>query len=267
MPLGITQSSLAPDDLERSFQMAAQAGADGIELTCATAEHVGTLLDEKAADKISGLAKQHKLNVPSLGLAILTQGESLFGDARTVKTAVKLIRKAMDAAKGTGAGVVLLPFQGKATIDTENELQRVLESLTELAEEAEGTGLILGVESNLTVNQQIQLADELAPYGSVKLYFDTANMLARKLDPAICLRDLGAERICQVHLHDVRPGDEGTPPQWQLAPGEGRVDFGAVGQAMEAIGFEGWSILETAPGDADTAKANVEFMRGLLAGE
>ena len=265
MPLGITQSSLAAADLQQSFELAAQAKAEGIELTCASAEDVKRLLDGSSAEQIAQLAAQHKLLVPAINLDILTGGESLFGDDDTVDIAFKLIRKAMEAAQAVGAGVVVLPFQRKAALEAEDDLQRTMESLTELAEEAEEVGVTLGVLSNLTVNQQIILADDLAADGSVKLCFDTACMLGRKLDPAICLRELGAERICQVHLRDFIPSGEGTPPQWEVTPGEGEVDFRAVGQAMEAIGFDGWAVLDAPPTDLPAAKAAIKLIRELLA--
>ena len=267
MPVGITQSSLEAKGLSRSFRTAAAASADGIEITCARLEELEALLAEKGPAQVKRLKKTHGLEVPSLGLKVMTEGQTLFSDAAGAASAAKLIRRAMAAAGGIGAGVVLLPFQGKAAVETEAAFERLLSTLTELAEEAEEAQVTLGVESTLNLDQQLFLMDHLASYGTVKVYFDTANVLARKLDPATCLRDLGAESVCQIHLHDIRLGEVGAPPQWDVPLGEGNVDFRAVAQAIHAIGFEGWSVVEVAACDEAAAKAGVQFARNLWADE
>ena len=264
MPLGVTQSSLEAADLQQSFAMAARAGCDGLALTCATPEDVKLLLADDSAETICQLAAEHGLSVPAIGLDILTGGESLFGDDNTIDLTFRLIRRATAVAKAAGAGIVVLPFQRKAAIETDSHFQRVLESLTDLAEEAEEAKVTLGVLSNLTISQQIILADDLKAYGSVKLYFDTACMLGRKLDPANCLRELGVERICGIRLRDYLGARSGEPPRWEVMPGEGDLDFRAVCQAMEAIGFDGWAVLDTPRTDADAAKAGVKLVRNLM---
>jgi len=265
MPVGITQSSLEAKGLSRSFRTAAAASADGIEITCASLEELEALLAEKGPAQVKRLKQAHGLEVPSLGLKLMTEGRLLFSDAAGVASAAKLIGRAMAAAGEIGADVVLLPFQGKAAIETEAAFERLLSVLTELAEQAEEAKVTLGVESTLNLDQQLFLMDHLASYGTVKVYFDTANILARKLDPATCLRDLGAESVCQIHLHDIRLGEVGAPPLWDVPLGEGDVDFQAVAQAMHAIGFEGWSMVEVARCDEAAAKASIEFARGLWA--
>ena len=82
---------------------------------------------------------------------------------------------------------------------------------------------------------------------------------------ATAIRDLGREAIGQIHFRDVRIS-EGQPPDYNLALGEGNVDFRAVVQALRAIGYDGWIILETPPG-ADplaSASANLAFARDAL---
>ena len=267
MPVGITQSSLEAKGLSRSFRTAAAASADGIELTCARPEELEALLAESAPAKIKRLKQTHGLEAPSLGLKLITEGRLLFSDAAGAASAAKLIGRAMTAAESIGADVVLLPFQGKAAVETEAAFDRLLSVLTDLAEQAEQAKVTLGVESTLNLDQQLFLMDHVASYGTVKVYFDTANALARKLDPATCLRDLGAESICQVHLHDIRLGEAGAPPQWDVPLGEGDVDFQGVAQAMRAVGFEGWSMVEVARCDEAAAKVSIEFARGLWANQ
>lgn len=267
MPIGILQSSLEPGDLDRSFELASQAGAEGLALVCAEDEHVHAVLSGVGAGKVRQLKGRFGLEVPCIALTILSQTESLLGKPPVAAAARKLVFQAMEAARQIGAGIVGLPFVGQADLCSEDRMNRLIESLPELAEEAEDNGLTLGIETTLNVNQESYLLDNLGAYTSVKVCYDAATPLARRLDPATWLRDLGQDRICQVKFRDVRLGEEGSPPEWNMALGEGDVDFPAVANAMAAMGYNGWTIL-AAPRTADplaAAKANVKFARELLA--
>jgi sugar phosphate isomerase/epimerase len=87
---------------------------------------------------------------------------------------------------------------------------------------------------------------------SARIYFDTGNTLARKIDPSTAIREMGPAAICQVHFKDVKM-IAGQAPQFDVALGQGDVDFPAVCQALRATGYDGWIILETPTGDAPMA--------------
>jgi hexulose-6-phosphate isomerase len=266
MHLGILQTSVASDSLEKAFQIARAAGAQGLEVACQSESDVEALFSDAGVKTINRLRQMHALEVPSLALNLLCANASLFGSGSEVARACKLITQAMHAAGIVGAQVVLVPFFGKATIETDLELDRVIGNLLDLAEQADAAEVTLGVESTLNADQQLYLLSHMAPYTSVKMYFDTGNMLARKLDPAKCLRDLGKGNICQMHFKDCRLSREGEPPDFKVALGQGNVDFKAVANAMAAVGFDGWVVLETPAGEdaLASAKANLDFARGVL---
>jgi len=266
MHLGIMQNSLAPGELERSFDLAGRSGADGLELACDRAADLADVLGRDGIRQVQKLSKSHKVRVPSIGLGVLREDESLLGDAKAVSAAKDVVHQGICAAEEIGARVVLLPFLGKAVIETEAELDRVIENLEELAEQAEEASVVLGIESTLNVDQQKHLLAHLGAYTSVRVYYDTGNALSRKFDPATYLRDLGADQVCQMHFKDVRLGEEGRPPDFDVALGDGDVDFPGVVNAIRALGFDGWVVLET-PATAKplaAAKANLRFVRGLL---
>ncbi len=266
MPLGILQSSLDARDLSRAFDLAARTGADGLEVVCSEEKDLRDLLSAPGVKLIRRLMRDTGLEAPGIALMVLARSESLFGKPAVASAAKELIRGGMEAAGEIGMKMVLLPFLGKATIEFEHELDKVIEALPELAEQAEEAGLTLGIESTLNVDQQLHLLDHLAGYGSPKICYDAAMPQTRKLDPATWLRDLGPERICQICLRDVRVGEEGQPPEWNVALGEGDVDFPAVANAMRAMAYDGWTIL-AAPATEDpaaAAEAGVRFGRQLL---
>lgn len=266
MHLGILQTSLACDSLEKAFETARAAGAEGLEVVCQSESDVEALFSDAGVKAINRLHLMHGLEVPSLGLNLLCANASLFGSGAEVARACQIITQAMHAAGIVGAGVVMVPFFGKATIETDAELDRVIGNLVDLAEQADAAEVTLGVESTLNADQQLYLLSHMAPYTSVKMYFDTGNMLARKVDPAKCLRDLGKGNVCQMHLKDCRLSREGGPPDFKVALGQGNVDFQAVANAIAAVGFDDWVILETPAGEDPlaSAKANLDFARQLF---
>jgi len=265
MQLGILHTSLGEKTLEGSFRLAAKAGAEGIEVCYDDAGDFKALKQADHAAKLKDLAEKHALAVPSLCLGQLRRKPSLIGTPKAIATAQNSIRQALCVAAAVGAGVVLVPFLGKNAIEVEDELIIAAEALTELVEDAENAGVIIGVETTLNPSQQQFLLDYLGGSGNVRIYYDTGEASARKLDVAGSIRNLGADKIAQIHLKDTRI-EQGAPPDFEVALGEGNVDFHAVAQAILAVGYDGWIVLETPPGTnpLQSAKANLAFARELI---
>ncbi|MFW6065333.1 MAG: sugar phosphate isomerase/epimerase family protein [Planctomycetota bacterium] len=141
---------------------------------------------------------------------------------------------------------------------------KAAEALSELIAPAEQAGVTLGVESSLNADQLGYLLDSLTSSPNVKVYYDTANALARKLDPVTFIRDLGPDRIAQVHFKDVRVVS-GQPPDFDIPLGEGDVDFRAVVQSLRAVGYDGWIVIEAGGGGpVAAAEKNIAFTRKVL---
>ena len=263
--LGIMQTSLDRSDMERSFDWAHQIGCEGLEITCSTPDEAKFLFTPAGHDRIAQLASQHHVTATSLALGVLCQSESFLGDESAVQAARGIVSDAIQCCAKTGMGVVLVPFFGKSSIEVEEHITRLPERLIDLAEEAEEADVVLGIESLMNVNQQLYLLDALSAHKSVKIYVDSANTVPRRLDPSINLRELGKERVCQIHLKDVRVV-EGQMPDFRVNLGEGNVDLPAVMNAMAAIRYDGWVILETPTGETplESARRNLQFARQLL---
>ena len=92
---------------------------------------------------------------------------------------------------------------------------------------------------------------------AVLTYYDVGNSTNGGFDVVKEIRWLGKSRICQFHLKDN--------PHYL---GEGKIDFPAVVNAIEDIGFSGFANLETdTPSnsiEADMSK-NLHFIRRLVA--
>ncbi len=265
LQLGIASTALDAEALGAAFERAAKMGAEGLELSYCTEKDTKALWEGDHPKQLGDLARSCGVAIPSLGLSALTRKTSLTGAAKQIESGKKLIRQALTVAAEVNAKVLLLPFFGKNTIETEDALTRAADALLDLVEPAEDAGVILGIESTINFSQQRFLLDHLGNTGYVRIYPDTASALVRKLDLPTGLRDLGAEAIAQIHFRDVRI-TEANPPDYEVALGDGDVDFRAAAQTMRAIGYEGWVILETAPTDDPLAagKKNLQFARELL---
>jgi len=265
MKLGVLHTALDCDELDEAFEMASAVGAEGIEVQYTRANRA-RLHRNNHIDELVELAAKHKLEIPSLCLAFLCDSASLRGTPEEIATAQRVIRRALSVARQAGVGAVVVPFFGKNTINLEAELYRAAEAMIELVEDAENASVTIAVESTLNFDQQDFLLNFLGNTGHVKICCDTGNALARKLDLPGGIRHLGAERIARIHYKDVRLAS-GSPPNFDVPLGGGDVDFRAVTEALRAVGYDDWIVLETPPGDdaAGSAAANLAFVQELLA--
>jgi len=134
-----------------------------------------------------------------------------------------------------GVKICLLAFFGKGNINGERAKQdEVIRRLKKIAPQAEKAGVVLGVESRLNAEDHIRIVEEVAS-PAVQVYYDVANMTQQGYDIYKEIRQLGKERICQIHMKENG-----------FLLGEGRVDFPRVKEVIDEIGYAGWLIIEGA---------------------
>lgn len=264
MKIGIISSSLS-DDIEHAIGLAAQTGAEGVELVLASTDQMERLQNEEYALHLHDLAHQHNLAICSLYLGFICRQPALIDAPDQAAKVKELVALACRSASRLEASVVLLPFFGNSAIELESELMQAIEVLDELEQAAEETNMTLGIESMLSIHQYRFLLNHFAHTPHVKVYFNTGNALARKLDVPTGLRDLGRQSIAGIHFKDVRLA-ESLPPDFEVQLGEGHVDFRAVAQALKAIQYNDWIVLELPVQDDPLAAAtrNIQFVRSLL---
>lgn len=264
MRIAMMESCFPNSDRQDAVRLAAEEGAAGLELILDDCRALVALEDAASVAEVTEMARAAGLAIPSLAVTAICRTDGLVRQSDATAPAMRLVQSAMTVAAALNAPVVLLPFFGKAAISEDSELHFLCDRLGELGEQAEPLGVTLGVESMLSTNHKIFLTDHTGGIG-VRHYCDVANVVLRRRDPATEIRELGADRICQVHFKDVLLR-ENQPPDTNVLLGQGQVHFPAVTQALKAIGYDGWVCLET-PGLSDpvaTAKANMAFTRKVL---
>ncbi|SRR5579883_205842 len=253
MRFGAMQSILKRSGLQL-FRAAAEVGFDGVELNVREGLSDPLFTTAGLAEVKAG-ARETRLAVPSLCLGALNRFGYTSEAPEDRQRTTALIRRAIDTCGEVGARVILVPFFGRSEIRDVAGKQRVVEGMQEVAPLAERAGVILGLENTLSAQENLALIEQIgAPV--VRVYFDVANATWWGHDSPEEIRRLGGA-IAQVHFKDCRhsPGD--------AMLGEGRVSFPAVVEALRAIGYDGWVVLESAaPHDpVEDARANLRFSR------
>jgi hexulose-6-phosphate isomerase len=264
MRLGFMHHLLGADRLDEAFARASSLGLDGLEVSYGP-QQASWLADPDHSRELQQLAARNNLAVCSLCMGFVCTGPSLVEAPAEISRAIETIERGIGVASDAGAKVVLVPFFGASAIEVEAELTRAIDAITELSATAERLGVVLGVESTLNLNQQQFLLEHFAGSDFVKIYYDTGNALGRKLDLPTMVRQLGPAAIAGMHFKDIKTAPS-APPDSAIKLGQGNVDFSAVVQAMRAVKYDGWVVLETPPLDdaMNTARENIKFARDLL---
>jgi sugar phosphate isomerase/epimerase len=240
-------------DDQETFTRAKRLGFAGVE--------VDPSRDElQSGDRLETLRRARaasSLAVPSIVLGEHSdRGGISDTDPLGSEEARKDVARAFDWAAELGAGVILLPFFGRAELIEEADVDRAAAAFRPLCEQAGERGVVLCYEGTLPATQIRMLADRIASR-AFGCYFDLANPVVRGLDSASEIRTL-AELVRRVHFKDtrVRAGD--------CPPGLGRVDYAACFEALCEIGYDGWVVLETPPSPPELVSRDLAFVRSVF---
>jgi sugar phosphate isomerase/epimerase len=251
--IGITDWNLRLTVKPEAIPLAAKLGFDGVQVSCGRNLVNGKLpLDNtELIAQMKSLSKQH--NIPIDGTCV----DRLHNDGlKSEKAAVQWVRDSIRITQALGTQVILLPFFGKWSLDTQTEKDYTADALRDLGPEAEKAGVILGLENTISAEDNVRIMDR-SRSKAVLVYYDVGNSTARGFDVVKEIRWLGKSRICQMHLKDN--------PHYL---GEGKIEFGPIMQAIRDIGFTGYANLETdakSPASLeDDQRRNLQFIRKLI---
>ena len=250
MRAGVVEDVLRCDD---TFRCAAELGLGGVEVVLAPGdlarpERLAELVDAKQRSRVA---------VPSLILgAHNVEGGIADRDAAVAARARAEVLEALRWAGAFGADAILVPFFLAADLEDDAAVERCADAFAVLCPAAERAGAALCFEGSLPSTAILELA-ERSGSRAFGCYFDPANLVVAGLDPATEARALGP-LIRRVHLKDARErrGD--------CRLGEGRVDFDACARALAEIGYDGWVVLETPPGEPAEVAGDLNFAQSLF---
>lgn len=240
--------SLRKEGNPESFQVAKEAGLDGVEVSLGKGTDRLPLMDPERQKLFLEAARGTGLEIPSTCLEILHRD-----NLKAHPKGPMWVEQAIEATAALGAKVILLPFFGKQAINERSEQAAVVERLKVLAPKAEKAGVILGLENTISAEDNAWILDQVGS-PAVKVYYDSGNSFPR-FDIYREVAWLGKDRICQIHLKDGG-----------ALLGQGKIDHPRLLEALLKTGYTGWLMLETAsPGGVKEAfSANAAYVRRVV---
>jgi sugar phosphate isomerase/epimerase len=170
--------------------------------------------------------------------------------------AVTFIDRGIQTARAMNAGVLLLPFFGKAAMTNREEMGYVADIVKEHAGTARKAGVVLGLEDTISAEDNAWMLDRIGS-PAVKVYYDIGNSTNNGFDTPKEIRWLGGKRICQMHIKDR--GFLGE---------SGKIDVVENLRAIRDAGFNGWLNFETSSPTKDKEadlKVNFAYLKKAIA--
>lgn len=237
-----------------ALEMARDIGLDGVQVSLGTRANNMWLRRTAVQKQYRQTAARTGMTICSLAIGDLNH-VPLMSEPRAAIWVADSIKVAQDLSVPN----ILLAFflKGELKQDHPEDMRRVTEVLQELAPRAEQAGVVLGIESYLSLEGHLRILNAVnSP--AVQVYYDFYNAHATKgYDYHQDVTTLGRDRICEVHFKEG-PHYLGTT---------GIPDWAAVTATLRNIRYDGWVVLETScpTGDptADTRK-NLAYAQGLF---
>jgi len=254
LKIGVTDWNLEMTGRIEALGRAKRLGFDGVQISLGRKVVDGQLPLDNPKLIAQYRDESRRLGIPIDGTCLDRLHDDCLKDSGA---APKWIADAIRITAAVGVRVLLLPMFFRCD-PAPNDFDYVGSVLRELAPDAEKAGVVLGLEDQLSAEENVRIMD-LARSHAVQVYYDVGNSTRWNHDVLREIPWLGRDRICQFHLKDN--------PHYL---GEGTIDFAKVLAAIQGIGFGGYANLETdAPSksvDADMRR-NLAFIRGLLGRE
>jgi sugar phosphate isomerase/epimerase len=221
--LGKTQNVAA-------LEVAQQVGIDGVQVSFGEPGPRYDLRKPEVRQEYAEASRKLGIAVSSLALGVLNSRPYA-----TDPEAEKWVVDCVDVMAKMKQRVVLLAFFGNGDIKGKPDLlQAVIQRLKKVAPAAEKAGVVLGIESWLNADDHLRILDGVGS-PAVQVYYDVCNMTDQGYDIGKEIRQLGRDRICEVHCKENG-----------FLLGQGKVDFSKVKAALDDIGWTGWLVIEGA---------------------
>ena len=240
-----------------ALSLAKDCGLDGVEVDMGS---LGDRPDMKNELRKPEVRKEYLDTSRRLGVEICSLAMSAFFGQSWVDhpKCDDFTNEWIDLMQTMGVGVGFLPMGVK--IDVRNDpaaRSKVIEHLKRAAPRAEKANVVLGIEMSLDTEGYKRFLDSVGS-PAVRIYYNFGDQL--KVNEDICkqLRDLGRDRICQIHCTEA----DGA---WL---GNGKLDMPAAKEALDDIGWSGWLVLERSRVKGKSVKenftANASYLKKLF---
>jgi sugar phosphate isomerase/epimerase len=177
----------------------------------------------------------------------------------------------IDLAAEYGAPTVSLqpggPLIGTG-LDMAEASRRFADGLRQIVPRAKDRGIILAVEPEpgLLIETAAEYAtfkaEHFAGEPTVAMNCDVGHLFCVGDDPTQVIRNQ-ADQIAHVHLEDIGA----NRVHQHLLPGKGVIDFAAIFEALDSIGYRGWTTVELYPFEttaSEVARRAMEHLKPIV---
>jgi len=218
----------------RAFSLAAELGADGVEVDMGPLGRRETfenaLAQPQVRTRFLEAARQH--NVAICSVAMSGFYAQSFAQRPTVP---RMIEDAIQTAVDLGVRVLFLPLGIPSDLMQRPELRpAVVQRLRQAGQRAEQARVVIGVETSLPAAEEVRLLREIGS-PAVRSYFNFAQAVKHGRDIVEELRTLGREYLLQIHA---------TNEDGLRLPEDPKVDLPKIRKTLDAMGWSGWLVVE-----------------------
>ena len=248
--IGVCDWSVGKASDPGAFEIAKKLGLDGVQVSLGSVRNDMHLRKPEVQDEFRKAAKEHGVEIASLGIAELNRVPY-----KRSPRAEQWVADSIDVCKSLGVTVVLLAFFSLGDLrNDEKGIDTVIERLKRVAPKAEKAGVILGLESYLSARQHMDIIERVGS-SAVQVYYDVGNSNDMGYNIYEEIRFLGNKHLCEFHAKDGKS-----------LFGKGEVDFKEVRRAMDDIGYRGWIQIEGAKplGMEKSYRHNAEYLKSIF---
>ncbi|SFD02914.1 sugar phosphate isomerase/epimerase family protein [Spirosoma endophyticum] len=228
--IGACDWSIGPAGDINSFAVAKKIGLDGVQLSLNTKADHEHLRRPDIQRAFKEAAQRAGVSIGGLAIGLLNE-IPYKSDPRTDQW----VQDSVEVASALGVKNILLAFFSNNDLRGDPKgRQVVIDKLKAVAPKAQKAGVVLGIESWLSAPEHLSILDAVAS-PAVQVYYDVCNSTVGGYDIFNEIRELGKDRICEVHLKEN-----------DYLLGHGKVDLVKVRQALDDIGYSGWLHMEGA---------------------
>ncbi len=250
--LGYAAITWGGNDLQAIDDISA-LGFRGIQLR----QSAVTTWGDRPAELTQLLAEHH------LTLVALSSGDVSLDPAAERETLAQHARHARFVRDVGGRYLQVIDQRPRGRNPRPDDYRRMGHLLTEIGRRSADVGILLGYHNHMGAlgqsPEEVARVLDAADPRLVRLELDTAHYQQAGGDPAEAVRQ-HADRLLFLHIKDLDTSNR------FVELGRGRVNFTAVFAALDAIGFDGWGVVEldSVPDGARTPKESGAIARRYL---
>jgi sugar phosphate isomerase/epimerase len=255
-PIAAITDEFSPD-IETAVRSMQQIGMTGAELRMVFGKNIIDLSDEEL-DRAIAIVRGAQMEIISIASPLLKCvlpdapevdsrfQQDIFAAKHTFDDQPRLTKRAFEIAGRTGARIIRV-FSYWRTVQPEVCFDRIVAALRNLAEQAAGHNVIIGIENehacNIGTGAEAGRVLAALDHPNLKLVWDPANaVVGGERGFPDGYGKLPVSRIQHVHAKDCTM--DGHKPNW-CRIGDGVVGWRGQIDALVRDGYKGWISLET----------------------